>query len=271
MYTTKLALCAVPAFLSLSLAGAAFADGHDDDDEEELEFEEAEIFFELNDTDGDLGIHALIDGDGWKRLVMEDPSGGTMLNLRVKGGLRRQGLTEIFFESDEPTFDELDPATFFRRFPEGEYEVEGRTLDGTDIEGETEVTHVMPAPAAAMVNGLSPDADCEDEEFVEVIAPVTISWSPVTMSHPDADGAGAGVQPPVPVAIHNYEVVVEAEFETPEGEEFLSVFSVTLPPDVTAVTVPEALLGLTDEFKYEVLAREESFNQTAVESCFVVE
>jgi hypothetical protein len=25
------------------------------------EFDEAEIFFELNNTDGDLGIHALID------------------------------------------------------------------------------------------------------------------------------------------------------------------------------------------------------------------
>jgi hypothetical protein len=28
----------------------------DDDDEEEIPFDEAEIFFELNNTDGDLGI-----------------------------------------------------------------------------------------------------------------------------------------------------------------------------------------------------------------------
>ena len=30
--------------------------------EEEIPFDEAELFFELNDTDGDLGIHGKIDG-----------------------------------------------------------------------------------------------------------------------------------------------------------------------------------------------------------------
>ena len=38
----------------------------------------------------------------------------------------------------------------------------------------------------------------------------------------------------------------------------------------TAVTIPEEFTDLGDIFKYEVLAREESFNQTAVESCFVL-
>ena len=40
-----------------------------DDDDDEIEFDEHEIFFELNYTDEDLGIHALIDGDAWKRTV----------------------------------------------------------------------------------------------------------------------------------------------------------------------------------------------------------
>ena len=39
---------------------------------------------------------------------------------------------------------------------------------------------------------------------------------------------------------------------------FTSVFSVILPPDVTELTVPEEFIALGDEFKYEVLAREES-------------
>ncbi len=270
MKNSRFLPAAVSAAVSLALGGIALAEEHED--EEELEFEETEIFFELNDTDGDLGIHALIDGDEWKRLVMEDSHGRRMLNVRVKGMLRRQGLTEFFFESAEPTFDELDPRDFFARFPEGEYEVEGRTVDGLEIEGETLVTHVMPAPAVVSVNGEPFDTDCEDDDFAaEVASPVTLSWLPVTMSHPDADGAGAAVQPPVPVTIVNYEVVVEAEFETDDGEEFLSVFSLILPPDVTAVTIPEAILDLTDEFKYEVLAREESYNQTAVESCFALD
>ncbi|TET94388.1 MAG: hypothetical protein E3J26_04640, partial [Candidatus Zixiibacteriota bacterium] len=76
-------------------------------DENEIPFDEASIFFELNDTDGDLGIHALIDGEPWKYLKIEDPREREMLNIRVKGRLRRQGLTEIFFESAEPPGDEL--------------------------------------------------------------------------------------------------------------------------------------------------------------------
>ncbi len=38
----------------------------------------------------------------------------------------------------------------------------------------------------------------------------------------------------------------------------------------TTVTIPPEFIDLGDEFKYEVLAREESFNQTAIESCFVI-
>ena len=73
---------------------------HDD----EIPFDEAELFFELNNTDGDLGIHALIDGEAWKKLEIEDPREREILDVSVRGRLRRQGLTEIFFESAEPVF-----------------------------------------------------------------------------------------------------------------------------------------------------------------------
>jgi len=266
------------AALALDVASpASWADDHDDDDEDEIPFDEANIFFELNNTDGDLGIHALIDGEGWKNLRIEDPKERKMLLIWVTGRLRRQGLTEIFFESAEPTFDELPPRRFFRRFPAGVYEIEGTTLDGLELESETELTHVMPAPPAAMVNGIAFADQCDDEEpghnpteiDINVIDEVTISWPPVTMSHPDADGGGAGVQPPVPVTIENYEVVVEVEAED-NGDTYESVFSVKLPHWVNSLTIPEEFLDQGDEFKYEVLAREESFNQTAVESCFVL-
>ncbi len=95
-------------------------------EEEELELSEAQLYFELNDTDGDLGIHGKADGDAWKRMKIEAPNERTLLDIRVKSRLRRQGLTELFFESAEPTFDELDPEVFFDRFPEGVYEWEGQ-------------------------------------------------------------------------------------------------------------------------------------------------
>jgi hypothetical protein len=267
-----LAILLVPVVaLILGAAAPELWANDDDDDDDEIPFDEAELFFELNNTDGDLGIHALIDGEAWKRLTIEDTKERKMLDVKVKGQLRKQGLTEIFFESAEPTFDELSPEDFFLRFPEGTYEIEGETLDGEELESETELTHVMPAPAGGItLNGVPinlEDVDCDDEDTVPSVvgSTVTISWGEVTMSHPDL-----GVDPQVPVTIHNYEVVVERELEV-EGEEFTSVFSVILPPDQRSMTIPAEFIGSGDEFKYEVLAREESFNQTAVESCFVLE
>ena len=74
-----------------------------------VEFPEAELFFELNDSDGDLGIHSSIDGPAWKKLTITDPNKHLILSLRPKGRLARQGLTQLFIESAEPSFDELAP------------------------------------------------------------------------------------------------------------------------------------------------------------------
>ena len=60
-------------------------------DHDEIPFDVAEIFFELNNTDGDLGIHALIDGEPWKRLAIEDLDERRMLNISVRSRLRRVG------------------------------------------------------------------------------------------------------------------------------------------------------------------------------------
>jgi hypothetical protein len=227
-------------------------------DDNEAPFDVAEIFFELNNTDGDLGIHALIDGEAWKKLEIEDPRERRMLNIRVNGRLRRQGLTEIFFESAEPPFDELAPETFFRRFPEGVYEVEGMTLDGQELESEVALTHVMPAPPVVKVNGMPAAPDC-DADLPIVSGDVVISWDPVTRSHPDLGTSG------VDIDVVNYEAVVEIE-ETPFKT------SVILPPDATSFQVPSEILDLSEgEVKFEVLVREASFNQTAVESCFELE
>ncbi len=251
------------------LVAPAFADEHDD---EEIPWDVAEVFFELNNTDGDLGIHALVDGGPWKRMQIEDAHERTILNVQARSRLRRQGVTEIFFESAEPTFDELEPEQFFGRFPEGTYEVEGVTLDGEELESETEITHAMPAPPAPTVNGVPAAMQCDDEEdgydapLIEADEYV-IAWPAVATTHPSL-GYPQGSPD---ITIVNYEVVVEAAFETADGEEFESIFSVILPPDVTAMTIPAEFLEQAGDFKYEVLAREESWNQTATESCFLTE
>jgi len=261
-------LC-VGAGAAALLIAPAFADDHDED---EIPWAVAEVFFELNNTDGDLGIHALVDGDPWKRMQIEDPSERTIFNVHARGRLRRQGVTEIFFESAEPTFDELAPEQFFNRFPEGTYEIEGVTLDGEELESETEITHAMPAPPAPTVNGVAAAVQCDDEE-PGYDAPVidaddyVIAWPAVALTHPSLGYPQSSPD----ITIVNYQVVVEAELETPDGEEFTSVLSVILPPEVTEMTIPDEFLEQSDSFKYEVLAREESWNQTAMESCFLTE
>jgi len=239
-------------------------------DDKEIPFAVAEVFFELNNTDGDLGIHALIDGDPWKRLTIEDKRDRTILDVSVRGRLRRQGLTEIFFESAEPTFDRLPPEKFFRRFPAGTYDVEGRSKAGQDLESEAEITHAMPAPPAAHVNGIPMALQCDDEEpgydAPTMSGPVVISWPPVTTTHADLGSPRDSTD----IVIYNYQVVVETELEGPGGE-FASVLSVILPPNVTELEIPAEFLQQNDSFKYEVLARESSYNQTAVESCFLLD
>ena len=254
-------------------------------EEEEPFFEEAHIFFELNNTDGDLGLHAKIDGDPYKRLKLECGNGRKkkLLEVKVKGGLRKQGLTELFFESAEPTFDELTPEEFFERFPEGDCVVKGVTLDGEKVETETSITHLMPAPAVTTVNGLPAAVSCDAEELPEVSEPITIAWAEVTDSHPLLGRTGETIE------VINYQVVVEID-ESPFH------VSVILPPSARSFIVPTEIIALLGDegiegeeeeeegegeeeedeeesdnvLKFEVLVREASFNQTAVESCFIV-
>ncbi len=239
--------------------------------EDEIPFDEAHIFFELNHTDGDLGIHGLIDGDAWRHLAITDHEEHVILDVFVRGRLRLQGLTEVFFESDEPSFDELTPSQFFRRFPAGIYEIEGTTLAGDELESETRITHRMPAPARPKVNAMPMAEQCDDEEAgydaPTLTSPVTITWPAVNRTHPDLGSPRNSTN----IKIRNYEVVVEAEVEGLNGEDFTSIFTALLPPDVTSMSIPEEFLAQSDTFKYEVLAREKNFNQTAVESCFLLD
>jgi hypothetical protein len=257
MMNIKRRWLAVP--LATAVTVAASAGNGPGKDEEEIPFDEARLFFELNDTDGDLGIHGLIDGDEWKRLEIEDPNDVRMLDVLVRGRLRRQGLTEIFFESAEPPFDELAPKQFFKRFPEGIYDIGGITLDGRELDSEVRLSHVLAAPAANIrVATIPAAANCDVEPLPSVSGPVIIDWDPVTKSHPTIGKSGR-------VAVDHYELIVERE------EPQLLIFSVMLPPEVTEFEVPEGFIALGDSFKFEIIVRATTGNQTAVESCFEVE
>jgi hypothetical protein len=257
----------LPVTIGVAAALSATASlGQDDgDDEEELEFEEAQLYFELNDTDGDLGIHAKVDGDAWKNLKLESPNEEELLNVWLRGNLRNQGLTEFFFESEEPPFDELSPRQFFRRFPEGVYEFEGTTLEGEELEGEIELSHVMAGPPDKVwVNGIPSAPNCDSEDLPVVSNPVTVLWRQVKMSHPRIG------TPNVPVKVQLYQFVGEIEREGQEPE--VIAFTVDLPPNVHSFTYPRGFTALSDgEVKFEIITKLDNGNQTAVESCFEIE
>jgi len=254
-----LSLAILPLVLGAApLATVAWADD-DDDDGNERPFSVASIFFELNNTDGDLGIHALIDGDPWEELEIDDPRGREILDIDLKSRLKQQGLTELFFESAEPTFDELAPRDFFRRFPEGTYRIKGESIDGDDLESAAELTHVLPAPPGNVkVSGMAAPEDCDSDPVPAVSSPVVITWDPVTQSHRELGTLTDQIE------IVRYELVVERE------EPTSAVMNVVVPPDVTSFEVPQDFLDLDsgDGFKFEILVREASGNQTATETCF---
>ncbi|HWP91354.1 MAG TPA: hypothetical protein VNN20_04035 [Thermodesulfobacteriota bacterium] len=256
-YIAACFLAIVATFILLGLPGStAKAQG------DEIPFDVSNIFLELNDTDGDLGIHALIDGEPWRMLQIEDPNERQILSVENKGRLGRQGLTELFFESAEPPFDELPPEKFFQRFPEGKYEISGITLEGEELESTDRLKHIIPAPPDnILISGEAAADDCDADPLPSVGEPIVIEWDPVTLSHPEIGTPKSSPR----INIVGYQVVVERE------EPNLLKFTLDLPPDVTMVVVPEGLFASGDDLKLEVLVREESGNQTAVETCFVME
>lgn len=290
----------IPLFFLAAAMSASTLVVADDDDEEP--FDEARLFFELNDTDGDLGIHGKIDGDEWKYLEIEDPRDRKMAQIRIRGRLRRQGLTELFFESAEPTFDELDPEKFFRRFPQGEYDIEGRTLDGEERESEVYLSHVIPAAPDNVMAGGAPSASlesCEGEDgaaspavIADATDGVTISWDPVTMSHAArwaGDDEKIALGEDGIIDVRYYEVVVEID-----ESDFKA--TAIVPGDVTKWELPGDFFELAEgedgfaQYKYEILVRTNVYdddgnpvileidgeldnlpgNKSAIESCFLV-
>jgi hypothetical protein len=241
------------------------------------EFDEHRVLIEINATDGDAGFHALIDGDAWKEVTL---NGSKLFAGEAKGALREQGMSEIFFESDEPpcsaeVADEdeefVTVAEVLERFPTGPYQFSGKSIEPGDMLASTAtLTHDLPAApditAFDGTEGLDPDD-------------VVITWAA-------GDDLGEcdvpeGITDPAAVEVLYWEVVVEPEEEDQDSP--IRVFSVQVPPDITEVHVSPQYLtsyqaeGVT-EFKFEIGAVENRMidgeptkgNQTFSEGTFTI-
>jgi hypothetical protein len=205
----------------------------------DLELETLKFFIEFNETDEDVGVQCVLGGEPYKSIKAYGPDDKKILDLKPRRALKKQGMSDFFFESAEPSLDDFSMQAFLKRFPPGKYEFETITLEGDDQDGETKLTHKIPA-GPVITSPLDG----------EIVNPknVVITWEPVTKTT-------AFNPPQVPVNIVGYQVIVTRE-------DPLRIFSADVPADTTSVTVPPDFLEAGTEYELEVLAVEKSDNQT---------
>lgn len=223
------------------------------------ELSEAKLYIEYNATEGDLGVQGLFDSDGLTELCVFDPSGTQILAVAPQAQLHDLGMGPIFFESREPPLSEFDFSDLAATFPEGEYEVRGTFVDGQRFTGTATFTHDVPAPPTILAPQLAEDEESAREA---VVSPedLVIEWAHVTET---VDGGE--------VTITGYEVIVtNVEAEDPHGMS-QPIYDVNVPPDVNALPVPVEFLEPDTVYEVEVLALEESGNQTISLAFFATE
>jgi hypothetical protein len=201
-------------------------------------FSDSRLKVEINATDGDAGLQQFIDGDPWKKARIINPDGETIFEASPKSEVKNYGLTELFTESSEPPFTEFPIEKFKELFPEGKYKFRGRTIDGKKLVGGAKLTHDFPD---------GPVITAPTSDQVVPVAPLTVMWNDVTS--------------PPGIVIESWQVLVVRE-------DPLRVFSVDLPAAANSVIVPGEYFEPGTEYKVEVLAIEESGNQTLTELPF---
>lgn len=223
---TVAALVTVTTLLAAGVVGASIAVAQRS---RPVQFAFVKLFLEYNSTDEDAGVQAFFDGEAWKEVTISDPSGEEIAEFSTAGGLQQLGLTELRFESAEPSPEEV-----LSKFPEGRYGFRGTTVGGRAIRGTGVLSHDLPEPAS-----LEPAEGAETDPDDTVV-----SWS-----HPD------------PGSIASYEVIVEREDET-------RVMSVELGPEATSLAVPDEFMDPGTEYKAEILAIGRNGNKTITETTF---
>jgi hypothetical protein len=213
---------------------------------------EAKLNIEHNAKDNDTGFQGFIDSEGWRWITATGPD-GRVLYFRGMGELGQLGLTELFFETVEPENADVPIDELLETLPEGEYIFRGYGIEAGESTGTTIGTALLTHDIPAGPELMTPDEDAEVPEDQDLL----IDWEPVDKSIDGED-----------VTIVAYQLIIEkAEDPHPHmiGKFGLSMY---LPPDVTEMTIPEEFLEPGTDYDWEVLAIEESGNQSLNSSSF---
>ena len=230
--------------------GGSSGDGSNGSDNATAVLKDAKLLIEHNATDEDTGFQGFVDGTPWNRLTIRGPGGKSILTVTAQGGLLGFGLTELFFETSEPPNATVPIDRVLARLAEGDYAFTGEMVEADDRSDQTPFTHRSPAGPKLLTpadgaTGVDPDQ-------------VVVSWESVTE---DLNGAA--------INIVGYQVIVEKD-EVPQFPQGFAgaLFSVYLPASATRMRVPAEFFENDACYKYEVLAIEESGNQTLSSAAF---
>jgi hypothetical protein len=215
---------------------------------EGAEWETALLYIEHNAADEDTGVHGLFGGAAWSELCIWDPNGELILVTEPLGQLKDLTVADLFFESREPSNTEVAIEEIFAAFPEGEYRVAGTDFEGVARVGGAVFTHRLPAEPDITAPALA-----EDPETAAAIpaAGVVVRWEPVT------ETLGGD-----PVRIAAYEVIVTKENHEDPDARSRPVYNVHVAPGASSLSVPDEFFEPGEVYELEVIAIEESGNQT---------
>jgi hypothetical protein len=212
---------------------------------------QAKLIIEHNATDNDTGFQAFVDADGWEKLEISGPK-GLIAEFQGRDAVGELGMTELFMESHEPENVKMPIAELLAKMPAGDYEFRGTASKlGGQIGvmlGKALLTHKIPAG----VTLIEPKKDA-----VIPVADLKIRW----------EGSGKALDGS-DIKLISYQLIVEKNEEPDVNMIGKRGLSMHLPASVTEMTVPAALLEPGAEYKWEVLAIEESGNQTLTEGAF---
>jgi hypothetical protein len=226
---------------AMVLASAAPATRNHGDDQAGpvVALKDARLKIEFNATDRDVGVQLFVDADPWKSMDLFDPQGRLILRATARGRMAKQGGTELFLESGEPSLDEVPLEVFLQRWPAGDYRLVGEGLNGEQLVGTATFTHDIPAGPVLV----SP----AEGAIVDPRGNLVVQWQ--------------GVGPPNGSPIIGYQVLVVKPNTGMRGLPKI-ILDVMMPPGATSMAVPPGFLLPDVDYEWEILAIESGGNQT---------
>lgn len=246
----KITIIALIIFIVVPALAAACGDAGEASPEP-IPLKEAKLNIEHNATDNDTGFQGAIDSEGWKQLTVTGP-GGAVLSLAGRGELAKLGLTELFFETVEPENVDVPIEEMLDKLPAGDYTIAGQSMENGESSGMTGGTAVLTHDIPAGPELLSPTAGA-----TVPTSRLVASWRAVSETITGD-----------PVNIIAYQLIIEKD-EEPHPHMIGKIgLSIYVPASVTTITIPDGFLEPGTLYKWEVLAIEESGNQTLSSSEF---